>query len=259
MALAHHYRILGLRTGASFGDVKLAYRNLARLYHPDVNPGDQLAKEKFIQVTQAYQALVDALPASAAAARPTSPGRSSSPEQPVTQSKSPTPAKPPEPEVRPQPRPTSSKPVSSKPASSKPAPPKPASPKPAPSAPAQSVEAIAFTISPTPGGSEADQALKVNSYQQLREFFRGQRFPRAVALVEGLVHRFPEDPEVRQWHAITYYRWGHDLLSHGNLAKAEVCLKKAHRVDPHNQSLRQALQKDFHRLARLRQAPVPQA
>jgi len=121
------------------------------------------------------------------------------------------------------------------------------------------VEAIAFTISPTPGGSEADQALKVNSYQQLREFFRGQRFPRAVALVEGLVHRFPEDPEVRQWHAITYSRWGHDLLSHGNLAKAEVCLKKAHRVDPHNQSLRQALQKDFQRLVHLRQAPVPQA
>ena len=42
----------------------------------------------------------------------------------------------------------------------------------------------------------------------------------SVALVEGLVHRFPEDPEVRQWHAITYYRWGQDLLSHGNLAKA---------------------------------------
>ncbi|NJL45551.1 MAG: J domain-containing protein [Leptolyngbyaceae cyanobacterium SM2_3_12] len=62
MALAHYYRILGLRTGASFGDVKLAYRNLARLYHPDINPGDQLAKDKFIQVTQAYRALVEALP-----------------------------------------------------------------------------------------------------------------------------------------------------------------------------------------------------
>lgn len=65
MALAHHYRILGLRTGASFEDVKLAYRNLARLYHPDTNPGDQLAKEKFIQVTQSYQALASALPQSA--------------------------------------------------------------------------------------------------------------------------------------------------------------------------------------------------
>ncbi|PZU97000.1 MAG: molecular chaperone DnaJ, partial [Leptolyngbya sp.] len=71
MALAHYYRILGLRTGASFGDVKLAYRNLARLYHPDTNPGDQLAKEKFIQVTQAYQALVNALPAEAVAAQRT--------------------------------------------------------------------------------------------------------------------------------------------------------------------------------------------
>ena len=63
MAAAHYYRILGLRTGADFEAVKLAYRNLARLYHPDVNPGDHLAKEKFVQITQAYQAIADALPA----------------------------------------------------------------------------------------------------------------------------------------------------------------------------------------------------
>ncbi|MGF1516824.1 MAG: DnaJ domain-containing protein [Nodosilinea sp.] len=225
MALAHYYRILGLRTGAGFDDVKLAYRNLARLYHPDVNPGDQLAKEKFIQVTQAYQSLVDALPAASVATTRRAPVR------PVA----------------------SERPINAAPPTAKPASPPVELSEPAPAT------AIEFTISPTPGGSEADQQLKINSYKQLRGFFGDQRFPRAVALVEGLVQRFPEDPEIRQWHAITYYRWGHDLLNNGNLPKAEICLKKARRVDPQNKSLRQALQQDFQRLEYLRQVPVPQA
>jgi tetratricopeptide (TPR) repeat protein len=220
MALAHYYRILGLRTGASFGDVKLAYRNLARLYHPDVNPGDQLAKEKFIQVTQAYQSLVDALPAEAVTVAQTTVART----QQV---------------VVPRPRPVQA------------ARPQTVSPPPA--------EEIELTLSPTPGGSESDQTLKVNSFKQLRGFFREQRFPRAVALVEGLVQRFPEDPEICQWHALTYYRWGHDLLNNGNLNKAEACLKKAWRVDPYNKSLRQALQCDFQRLEQVSQPPMPQA
>ncbi len=229
MALAHHYRILGLRTGASFDHVKLAYRNLARLYHPDVNPGDQLAKEKFIQVTQAYQALVEALPASAAAAKHSAAAPTRGPRAPATAPAQPTTAQPTAPkqtEAAVMPQPT----------------------------PAPPAEDIAFTLSPIPGGTEADQLLKVNSYKQLREFLGEQRFPRAVALVEGLAQRFSEDPEVRQWHAIAYYRWGHDLLNQGNLPKAEVCLKKARRVDPHNKSLRQALQSDFQRLEQLRQA-----
>lgn len=224
MALAHHYRILGLRTGASFDHVKLAYRNLARLYHPDVNPGDQLAKEKFIQVTQAYQALADARPASVAVATRSAPAPARSSRAQTTATAPPAAPKQPEPAVTPQP---------------------------APDPPAVD---ITFTLSPIPGGTEADQRLKVDSYKQLREFLGGQRFPRAVALVEGLAQRFVEDLEVRQWHAITYYRWGHDLLNQGNLAKAEVCLKKARRVDPHNKSLRQALQSDFQRLEHLRQA-----
>ncbi|MGB3309337.1 MAG: J domain-containing protein [Nodosilinea sp.] len=220
MALAHYYRILGLRTGAGFGDVKLAYRNLARLYHPDTNPGDQLAKEKFIQVTQAYQALVNALPAETVVAK-----RTPSPAQPTV-----------------------------KVAAS--APPAQA----ASTIDTQAVaEAVELTISPTPGGSEADQQLKVSSFKQLRELLQEQRFPRAVALVEGLVQRFPEDTEIRQWHAITYYRWGHDLLNTSNLKKAEACLKKARRVDPQNRSLWQALHHDFARLEQLRQRPMAQA
>lgn len=72
-----------------------------------------------------------------------------------------------------------------------------------------------------------------------------------MALVEGLVHRFPQDLEVRQWQAIAYYRWGQASLNLGDRLKAEACLKKAWRVDPYNRSLRQALQYEFSRLQRL--------
>lgn len=205
MALAHHYRILGLRTGASFEDVKLAYRNLARLYHPDTNPGDQLAKEKFIQVTQSYQALASALPQSAVRTATS---------------------------VKTSPQPNAA------PAANRPAPAqRPTAPSPTPQ------------VNQPPGGSHADQDLKQSSFQQLQELFLNQRYPRAVALVEGLAHRFPNDPEIRQWHAIAYYRWGHDAINQGNLKKAEACLKKSARLDPLNRSLQQSLQQEWQRLA----------
>ncbi|MFE4107465.1 J domain-containing protein [Almyronema epifaneia] len=57
MTLADNYRVLGLREGAAFGEVKAAYRRLARRYHPDANANSLQAKEKFIQVTEAYRAI----------------------------------------------------------------------------------------------------------------------------------------------------------------------------------------------------------
>ena len=62
MNLADCYRVLGLRTGAPFADIKASYRRLARQYHPDVNPNDQRAKDKFIQVAEAYKQLSQAVP-----------------------------------------------------------------------------------------------------------------------------------------------------------------------------------------------------
>ncbi|MGB7485672.1 MAG: J domain-containing protein, partial [Phormidesmis sp.] len=60
MKLAHHYRVLGLRRSASFGEVKKAYRQLVRKYHPDINP-DKAAIDQFIQINTAYTALCEAL------------------------------------------------------------------------------------------------------------------------------------------------------------------------------------------------------
>ncbi|MBN1912488.1 MAG: J domain-containing protein [Pirellulales bacterium] len=54
-----YYRILGVRRDASADEIQNAYRDLARKYHPDLNPDDKTAKEKFQQVQQAFDVLSD--------------------------------------------------------------------------------------------------------------------------------------------------------------------------------------------------------
>jgi curved DNA-binding protein len=53
------YEILGVSRSASAEDVKKAYRRLAKQYHPDVNPGNKAAEEKFKEVTAAFEVLSD--------------------------------------------------------------------------------------------------------------------------------------------------------------------------------------------------------
>ncbi|MGH8002165.1 MAG: DnaJ domain-containing protein [Brasilonema sp.] len=67
MDLEDCYRLLGLRSGASFPDIKASYRRLAQQYHPDINPDDTKAKEKFIAVTEAYKLLLQEIPQQEAA------------------------------------------------------------------------------------------------------------------------------------------------------------------------------------------------
>ena len=54
-----YYLVLGLRPGASEGEIKRAYRRLARKYHPDINPGDHTAETVFRRVVEAYETLID--------------------------------------------------------------------------------------------------------------------------------------------------------------------------------------------------------
>ncbi|HUI28196.1 MAG TPA: molecular chaperone DnaJ [Candidatus Kryptonia bacterium] len=54
------YSILGVPRSATTADIKKAYRKLARKYHPDVNPGNKAAEEKFKAISQAHDVLSDA-------------------------------------------------------------------------------------------------------------------------------------------------------------------------------------------------------
>src|ERR671928_1797926 len=54
-----YYKILGVARGASADDIRKAFRKLARKHHPDVNPGDKKAEEKFKEISEANDVLSD--------------------------------------------------------------------------------------------------------------------------------------------------------------------------------------------------------
>ena len=57
--MADFYQVLGVQRGASQEEIKKAYRRLARKHHPDVNPGNKAAEEKFKQASAAFEVLGD--------------------------------------------------------------------------------------------------------------------------------------------------------------------------------------------------------
>ena len=57
MAYIDYYKILGVDKNASQDDIKKAFRKLARKYHPDLNPNDPSAKDKFQEINEANEVL----------------------------------------------------------------------------------------------------------------------------------------------------------------------------------------------------------
>lgn len=204
MNLADCYRILGLRTGASYEEIKSSYRRLARQFHPDVSSGNQQYAEKFIQLTDAYRQLIDAVSPLSPSSTPTE-RQTRSPNTPASQPATPRQARPSN--LRQQP-----------------------------------------SIQKDPNVSPTDHQLKEHAYLQLQQMLREQRFPRAIALVEGLAQRLPNDIEVRQWQAIAYQRWGRHLVDTNQPDKARLYLNKALRTDPRNKALWFEIDRDMRRL-----------
>lgn len=59
MAKRDYYEVLGVDKGVSAADLKKAYRRVAMKYHPDRNPDDKDAEEKFKEANEAYEVLSD--------------------------------------------------------------------------------------------------------------------------------------------------------------------------------------------------------
>ncbi|RJX75166.1 molecular chaperone DnaJ [Vibrio sinensis] len=59
MSKRDYYNVLGVSKGDSVKDIKKAYKKLAMKYHPDKNPGDATAEEKFKEIKEAYEILTD--------------------------------------------------------------------------------------------------------------------------------------------------------------------------------------------------------
>ena len=55
-----YYRLLGVSSGAKEPEIKKAYRELAKKCHPDANPNDNAAAERFKEISEAYSVLNDA-------------------------------------------------------------------------------------------------------------------------------------------------------------------------------------------------------
>ncbi len=206
------YRLLNLQSGVSLAEIKTAYRRLARQYHPDVNPQDKYARDKFMAVHTAYKFLMSVY---------SHVPNNQQQENTKSQTSSPTKNN----DVNSQSETKEKTRVK--------------------------VEVKESVFKSNPLLSEIEAEIKRHSYQNLQQLLKENRFARAIALVEGLAQRIPNDPEIRQWQAITYQRWARQLISDRQLDKAKIYLKKALRTDPYNRALWIEVEREVRRIEQI--------
>ncbi|MFH7025020.1 MAG: DnaJ domain-containing protein [Heteroscytonema crispum UTEX LB 1556] len=211
--LSVYYHILGLPIDATEQEIKVAYRQLAWRYHPDVNPGDRNAEALFKQVVEAYQILI---------AFKQSPQAFSESQKQTKQPKS------------------SDSTTPQKPASS-------AKVRFYVRRPEQHSEKSEVS---QPNLSAKESLFKLDTLKQLEDLVKRQKWQQAIALAENLATRFPKDSNLSQWQAYIYHGWARKLLERKQYDSARIYLKKALQTDPHNRRLWNEIEKDYQRIER---------
>ncbi|WP_425214304.1 DnaJ domain-containing protein [Tumidithrix helvetica] len=205
-------------------DIKMAYRRLARKYHPDINQNDPAAADKFRRVQEAYQVLKE-VDAGIRPKQDVAPPAATKAQRPPTPTPSPTPQKPPQ--KAPQPSTDRFNKVK--------------------------VEVRDVRTSQDPLSTDPELKLKLDMLRRVQELLKQKKYVVAIAVVEGMRERYPKSPEVLHWQAVTYYRWGSELMITGKLREAEIYLNKALNTDPKNRELCFEVKRD---LERLKQKPL---
>ena len=215
MHLSECYRLLGVPRNATLDDIKVAYRRLARKYHPDVNQNDPMATDKFRLVQEAYKMLKDSdkedLSKELFAKHKADVARSQS---------SP--------------------------------PPPPAYSKPAAPHPKIKIEVKQVNNQVDPINSDPELKLKLDMLRRVQDLLKQKKYIVAIAVVEGMSERFPTSPEVMHWKAVTYHRHASELILAGKLREAEIYLNKALNTDPKNRELSFEVKRDLERVQNLK-------
>jgi len=213
MHLSECYRLLGVPRNATLDDIKVAYRRLARKYHPDVNQNDPTTIDKFRLVQEAYKTLKDSDKSDL--------GRELFVKNKVADTgRSPAP---------------SHKQPSQK-----------------QSQPHIKIEVKQVNHQVDPINSDPELKLRLDMLRRVQDLLKQKKYIVAIAVVEGMSERFPTSPEVMHWKAVTYYRWGSELILVGKLREAEIYLNKALNTDPKNRELIFEVKRDLERVQQLK-------
>lgn len=216
MHLSECYRLLGVPRNATLDDIKVAYRRLARKYHPDVNQNDPAATDKFRLVQEAYTMLknVDKADLSKEIFTKNTPTK--------TTERSPSVSAPTPPSKVPQPQ-------------SK-----------------IKIEVKQVNNQVDPINSDPELKLKLDMLRRVQDLLKQKKYIVAIAVVEGMSERFPNSPEVIHWQAVTYHRWSSELILVGKLREAEIYLNKSLNTDPKNRELNFEVKRDLERVQKLK-------
>ncbi len=225
MHLSECYRLLGIPRNATLDDIKVAYRRLARKYHPDVNQNDPTTTDKFRMVQEAYNMLKDAekedlskeIFSKNTSVNVTTSGKTSARSQ----------STPPDPKTA-----TSNKP-----------------PQPYPKI---KIEVKQVNNRVDPINSDPELKLKLDMLRRVQDLLKQKKYIVAIAVVEGMSERFPNSPEVIHWKAVTYHRYAGELILVGKLREAEIYLDKSLDTDPKNRELSFEVKRDLERVQNLK-------